>query len=114
MKRLLYNRLFIMAVLFIVAVAISVWFVQNVDFIKENWNKFIDYGFAIASSIGLLVSFSNKFNIFIAKLWVILINGSSIWTVMSEFKGNVTITDYNKIIKHVPEVLKIISDFDLS
>ena len=57
MKRILYNRLFIMAVLFIVAVAISVWFVQNVDFIKENWNKFIDYGFAIASSIGLLVSF---------------------------------------------------------
>lgn len=23
-------------------------------------------------------------------------------------------SDYNKIIKHVPEVLKIISDFDLS
>ena len=110
MKRILYNRLFIMAVLFIVAVAISVWFVQNVDFIKENWNKFIDYGFAIASSIGLLVSFSNKFNIFIAKLWVILINGSSIWTVMSEFKGNVTITDYNKIIKELKqrnEVTKI-------
>ncbi|MCK1986251.1 MULTISPECIES: hypothetical protein [Peribacillus] len=86
--KLIYSRRLWFTVSAILIATIAILIYQYFHSLVKNWFDVFKYGFGIAGLISTLYNYWSKFNIFINRVKIILLNSSSKWNVHTEFEGD--------------------------
>lgn len=98
MKRILYSRKFWVPLILLITGLLSIVLYKYHKILIKNWFDTLSITFGLVGMISTMFTYWRKFNLFITRLWIILSNSSAIWNISANFQGDLSISDFHKIV----------------